>query len=312
MNTKFSPPSISVIMASYNSANYIAEALDSILSQSFGDFEIIVIDDSTDNTTDIVRGYTDPRIRLTHNDRKVGISNARNMGIAEARGEFIAFHDADDVSWPGRFQKQWFFFRQNPGVALLGGQVEMQYADGKREMVSKRKLKPSLNQLMNKNCFATSSVMVRGDAFREVGGFNPALDCAEDWELWIRVAKKFTVANLPDTLYTYRVTSDGITSREHRNIGLWNSLVVDIAHDSVSDEVFDLIVQQGIATYTPASKAAQICFHMEYYHHNKNARKFNSALQHCFALRNLHGFDWGNTKKMLKTRLKIMAGKSND
>ena len=300
MNAKLHPV-ISVVMASYNSEKYISEALDSILSQSFGDFEVIVIDDSTDSTADVVKEYSDSRIRLTKNKKKVGISNARNMGIAKARGEFIAFHDADDVSLPGRFRKQIDFFRQNPDVAMLGGQVEISHAGERRENVSKRKIVPDFDGLMKENCFATSSVMVRATVLRDVGGFNPIIECAEDWELWIRIAKKYKTTNLPDTLFVYRVTPGGITDREQQNFGLWNALVVEIANGSISDEVFNLVAREGISSFEPyMSIPARIRFHQECYHYDKNVQKYKSALHHCIALHDLHGFDWRNTKNLSK------------
>jgi len=306
MNTATRAPVISVVMASYNSGEFIAEALDGILRQSFGDFEIIVIDDSTDDTSTIVEAHTDPRIRLIKNPTKVGISRARNMGIAQARGEFIAFHDADDVSLPGRFQKQIDYFAQHPDIAMLGGQVETIDGGGARAKVPPRKLAPTVGDLKAKNCFATSSVMVRRAALRAVGGFCPLLDCAEDWELWIRIAEKYRTANLPDTLFLYRITPDGIThGRERANLARWNALVVDM-HHGAGDAALGLIARDGIASFAPQSAPARIFYHAECYRREKNARNFDAALRHCMALHNLHGWRWHNAKNIAKTKLKSL------
>lgn len=312
MNTELPAPVISVVMASYNARRHIAEALDSLLRQSFGDFEIIVVDDSTDDTTAVVEAYSDPRIRLIKNRTKVGISRARNQGIAQARGEFVAFHDADDVSLPGRFQKQIDAFAKHPDTAMLGGQVETIDGDGARRKVPLRKLNPDCRDVLAKNCFATSSVMVRRAALREVGGFCPVLDCAEDWELWIRIAKKYRTANLPDTLFLYRVTPGGITERERPNLPLWNALVVDMHHGGAASDALELVAREGIAAFAPQSRAARISYHAECYRRDKNARHYNAALQHCIALHDLHGWRWSNAKNLAKTKLKSLFYSPDD
>ncbi|MDD9855340.1 MAG: glycosyltransferase [Gammaproteobacteria bacterium] len=314
MDAEVSAPVISVVMASYNSRRHIAEALDSILRQCFGDFEIIVVDDSSDGAAAIVAAYTDPRIRLIKNQTKTGISNARNQGIAQARGEFIAFHDADDVSLPGRFQKQIDYLTNHPGIAMLGGQVETIDGDGARAKVPLRKLSPDYRDLKEKNCFATSSVMVRRSALQEAGGFHPVIDCAEDWELWIRIAKKHRTANLPDTLFLYRVTPGGITEREQPNLPLWNALVVEIAHGdgAMVSAALALVARDGIAAFVPQSRAARAAYHHECYRREKNARHYNAALQHCIAFHNLHGWAWGNVKNLAKTKLKSLCYRCDD
>lgn len=314
MNTEHSAPAVSVVMASYNARRHIAEALDSITSQSFGDFEIIVVDDSTDGTADVVEAYSDPRIRLLKNPAKVGISNARNQGIAQARGEFVAFHDADDVSLPGRFQKQIRHLTEHPDIAMVGGQVETLGGDGARGKVPPRKLNPDCADVLAKNCFATSSVMVRRAVLQDVGGFCPALDCAEDWELWIRIAKKYRTANLPDTLFLYRITPDGIThEREQPNLPLWNALVVDMHHsaDATASDALATVTRKGIAAFAPQSRAARISYHAECYRRDKNARNYDRALQHCMALHNLHGWRWNNAKNIAKTKLKSLFYRSH-
>lgn len=305
-------PAISVVMASYNSEQYIAEALDSILRQSFGDFEVIVVDDSTDNTAAIVEAHTDSRIRLIKNQTKVGVSRARNMGIAQARGEFVAFHDADDVSLPGRFQKQIDYLNRHPGIAMVGGQVETLGGDGARGTVPLRKLNPGRGDVLEKNRFATSSVVVRRAALRDVGGFCPALDCAEDWELWIRIAEKYRTANLPDTLFLYRITPGGIThGREMANLALWNALVMDM-HHGCGDAALALVAREGIAAFAPQSLPARIGYHRECYRREKNVRDFDAALRHCMALHDLHGWRWHNAKNIAKSKLKSLLYRAHD
>ena len=116
-------PRISVLMTAYNAAKYIADALDSVLAQSFGDFELIVVDNgSTDNTQDILSRYRDKRIVKIKNRKNLTVTESRNVGGTYTRGEFLAVHDADDLSDPDRFLKQVAFLDKHDEVGVLGTQ----------------------------------------------------------------------------------------------------------------------------------------------------------------------------------------------
>jgi len=117
-------PKVSVVMPVYNGAKYLREAVDSVLAQTFSQFELIIVDDgSTDGTMEVLGAYSDPRIRLIRNDRNLGQAAARNQAFAAARGEFIAIHDADDTSVPDRLAVQVLYFDAHPDVVLLGATV---------------------------------------------------------------------------------------------------------------------------------------------------------------------------------------------
>src|SRR5258708_7569819 len=118
-------PLISVIMPVYNAAPFVREAVESILAQTLGDFELIMIDDaSTDGSPEILARFTDPRCRLLTNANNLGAAETKNRGIAEARGEFLAFLDADDVATPQRLARQLEWLRAHPAVGLLGSRIE--------------------------------------------------------------------------------------------------------------------------------------------------------------------------------------------
>jgi len=127
-------PKVTVLMPVYNGERYLNEAVDSILGQTFTDFEFLIIDDaSTDKTPEILRSYDDPRIRVVTNEENLGLSKSLNKGLALARGEFIARMDADDVSYPYRLQVQHEFMTQHPGAGVIGSWAE--YIDRKGEIV---------------------------------------------------------------------------------------------------------------------------------------------------------------------------------
>jgi glycosyltransferase involved in cell wall biosynthesis len=120
MNNKISPK-ISVVMPVYNGKEYLALAVESILRQTFADFEFIIINDgSTDNSADIAASYEDPRIKLLHNDKNLGLIPSFNRGLENSRGEYIARMDADDIAFPDRFKKQVAFLDDHPDIALCG------------------------------------------------------------------------------------------------------------------------------------------------------------------------------------------------
>ncbi|MGF6849410.1 glycosyltransferase involved in cell wall biosynthesis [Chitinophaga sp. W3I9] len=111
-------------MAAYNGEAYIEKSIQSVLDQSFTDFELLIVNDgSTDRTFDIVGKFTDPRIRLVHNDGNKGLTFTRNRGIEEARGQYIAILDCDDIAMPDRLEAQTSFLDSNPEIALCGGQA---------------------------------------------------------------------------------------------------------------------------------------------------------------------------------------------
>ena len=118
-------PKVSVVMPAYNAEAYIGAAMESILSQSFGDFEFLILNDcSTDGTEAIIQSYDDPRIVYIKNEKNMGVAATLNKGLAAAQGEYIARMDADDFSLPQRFEKQVAYLDAHPEVVVLGTQVQ--------------------------------------------------------------------------------------------------------------------------------------------------------------------------------------------
>jgi glycosyltransferase involved in cell wall biosynthesis len=201
-------PKVSVIMPVYNGEKYIREAIDSILAQAFSDFELIIIDDnSTDNTIAIIRSYIDARLILKQNAHNLGSSMTRNVGINESRGEYIAFLDSDDWSFPSRLQKQVKFLNEHLDFGFIGSAVQAinDVGDVTNDAPWKFPAPPEQipSILIFNNYFALSAVMIRKIAL-PVELFRTDYIPSEDYDLWNRVSNKWKMWNLQETLIKRR------------------------------------------------------------------------------------------------------------
>ena len=114
-------PKVTVLMSVYNGEKHLREAIDSILNQTFGDFEFLIINDgSTDRTADILQSYQDSRIKIIHNEKNIGLTKSLNKGLKLAKGEYLARMDADDISYPNRLEVQYEYMEKNPNVGIVG------------------------------------------------------------------------------------------------------------------------------------------------------------------------------------------------
>jgi hypothetical protein len=201
-------------MAVRDGEPYLAEAVESLLAQSFTGFELVVVDDgSSDGSRDIVRSYGDPRIRLLENGRNRGLAASLNRGIREARGELLARQDADDVSEPERLARQLAHLDAHPEVALLGCAAREVDSRGRRlRDVPLPRDAAAIRWAMLFSCpFVHTAVVFRRSALERVGPYDERLSYSMDYELWLRVARVFPVANLPEPLVRYRVHEDSMT-----------------------------------------------------------------------------------------------------
>ena len=192
-------PLVSVIIPTYNRGWIIKEAIDSILAQDYTEFELIVVDDgSTDHTSDVLDSYGDD-IKVLFQKNK-GVSAARNRGIAEASGKFIAFLDSDDLWLPQKLTVQIEFFNQTPD-ALICQTEEVWIRNGLRVNPKKRHKKPSgmiFNPSLELCLVSPSAVMIQRSLFGRVGKFDETLPACEDYDLWLRISCRFPV-HLIDT-----------------------------------------------------------------------------------------------------------------
>jgi len=184
-------PRVSVIIPAYNAERYLGEALDSVMAQTWRDIEVVVVDDgSTDGTQEIVRGYGPP-VRLLE-QANAGPAAARNRGVREAEGELVAFLDSDDLWLPEKLALQVPLFDAEGRVALVYCKAERMTGDG-TPIPTPAHPRPTGDvflALLGRNHCPTSGVVVRRDVFLRFGGFPEDMVWAEDWHLWLRIARE--------------------------------------------------------------------------------------------------------------------------
>lgn len=206
-------PKISVLMPVYNSELYLREAVDSILNQTFSDFELLIIDDaSTDQSVAIIQSYTDARIQLIVKPKNTGYTNSLNYGLTIARGKFIARMDSDDISLPTRFEKQIAYLEAHPDVALCGTQYQIIAS----EKTSKHPITHSaiLVKLLEGCFIAHPTVMINNSFLRQNNlSYDVDAEPAEDYDLWSRIVFLGKVSNLDEVLLLYRVSVNQVSSQ---------------------------------------------------------------------------------------------------
>jgi glycosyltransferase involved in cell wall biosynthesis len=203
-------PTVTVLMPVYNAARFVAETVDTVLAQTFGDFEFVIINDgSTDNSLEILRGYArrDDRIRLISRPN-TGYVAALNEGLGVARGEFVARIDADDLADPRRLELQVARMRSEPQLVALGSNALAIDEDG--YMIGEYAVPLTHEEIETAHLRGSSSihhpaVMLRPEAVKRVGGYRKELMPCEDFDLWLRLGEVGRVANLPEKLLTKRL-----------------------------------------------------------------------------------------------------------
>ena len=200
-------PKVSVVMSVYNGERYLRESVESILAQTFTDYEFIVVDDgSTDETWDILNSYTDSRLVLLRNESNMGLPASLNRGLAIARGRYVARQDADDFSFPHRLERQVAYLDAHSFVGIVGtGRVTVSESG---EAISVYHMPTSDDRirawLLRRSPFCHGTVMARRHFLHDAGGYRPELPVTEDYDLWLRLAERCEMANLPEVLYAYR------------------------------------------------------------------------------------------------------------
>ena len=207
-------PEISVIMPVYNGERYIREAVESVLHQTFSDWELIIVNDSsTDGTEKILESFSDPRIKVLKNNRNLGSVGSRNKAFLVARGEFIAILDADDIAMPARFEEQVKFLRFHPDVGLVASLVKIIGEDGVQIGRVMKDITPPEKapmKILFHNFLAFSSVMMRKDAMPEIP-FDENAVPVEDVALYLKILPHSKFATLPKVLTSYRSHDKGIS-----------------------------------------------------------------------------------------------------
>lgn len=203
-----STPRLTVFTPFYKNIEYFDQTIASVLSQSFTDFEYLMINDGDPaDAAAIERRFNDPRIRIVHPPQRLGLSGSRDAGLHEARGELIAFIDSDDFCEPGRFEKQVAFLDAHPDHVLVGSAIR--YVDEESRTIGFRVYPENDEEIKARivaaNCVAQPSVIARRAALIDAGGYRQDFPAAEDYDLWLRVARLGKFHNLQEQLVAYRI-----------------------------------------------------------------------------------------------------------
>ena len=216
------PPRVSVVTPAYNAEPYLAQAINSILGQTFTDLELIVVDDaSTDATAAILAGYRDPRLRVVRNERNLGVVGARNRGLAMARGEFIAPFDADDISLPTRLEKQVVYLSDHPEAVLVGTatrNLEQGNVVPGRQMIDNSPV--MVRWLLHViNPLGHGTLMMRSGAVAAIGELmSESFIYAEDFEFWHRLLSLGEPGFINEPLLLYRRHAQAVSIKNERRM----------------------------------------------------------------------------------------------
>ncbi len=205
-------PLLSVVMPVYNGEKYLREAIESVLNQTFKDFELIIINDgSKDGSEEIIKGIKDPRIRYLDNGVNRGIPYTRNVGLTEAKGDFLAWCDCDDLLMPTRFERQLAFLKTHDNYGACGTWIAR--FGGQKDNVFKSSSDPEYvkSMLLFKPSVPNATVMLRMSKIRALEIlYNMDLPIAEDYDFILRCSRHFPIANIQEVLYKYRASETSI------------------------------------------------------------------------------------------------------
>lgn len=228
-------PLISVVMPTYNCKRFLRDAIESILNQTFQDFEFLIIDDdSTDGTETILRDYSkkDSRLRVYRHERE-GLIASLNRGCHLAEGRFIARMDSDDISLPHRLEHQVRYMEEHPEIGVLGTWIRIIDESSRPRRTVRLITDPKMLglYLYMENCICHPTVMMRRDIIEPLGFYDSNAIHAEDYDLWGRVSHKNQIANLPEVLLDYRIWNGGVTSN---NLEMRNQIDIAIRQTMIT------------------------------------------------------------------------------
>lgn len=210
-------PIVSVVMAVYNTERFLDEAIESVLAQTFRDFELIIVNDgSSDASAGMLSSWAakDSRIKIVTNEKNIGLTLSLVKGVGLATGEYIARMDADDRSRPERFERQIAALKQNPKLGCVGSNVVLMNEVG--QPTKKLDLThPHLREALGKrNRLVHGSLMFRRSALEAVGGYSSEFVLAQDYDLLLRLSEKYEIAVLPEVLYELRRSAESLSSKK--------------------------------------------------------------------------------------------------
>lgn len=246
-----SVPRVSVLLPTLNEADTVGRALESLADQTYGDFEVVVIDDgSTDGTVEVVRRHEAdlPALEVIERTDERGIASARNRGIEAASGELLACQDADDWSHADRLRRQVAFLDEHPEVALVGTSVHQVESEGTYRNRRHVYENPPEEVYRAKSPFVQGSVMMRTDAVREVGGYDELFPTSEDRDLWLRMRRQYELRNVDEPLYWLRFSSESTYASNTYEANLYGQYAyIRTLEGRVPEDYDDVVRRDGAA-----------------------------------------------------------------
>ena len=245
-------PQVTIVIPAYNSMSYLPQTLESVFQQTYEDFEVIVVNDgSTDETEKYVSSLNDPRLKLI-NQANQGLSGARNTGITNAQGKYIAFLDADDLWKPSKLAKQVRCLEERSEVGLVYTWTALADQNCKptgRLIVSDAEGDVWLQLLTELNFIGCGSTpLIRKNCFETVGLFDLELVVTEDWDMWLRIAANYPFAVIKEPLVLYRASPTSL-SKSHLLMWKFSCKVIEKAFQSVPDNLLHLKNQTYSSLY---------------------------------------------------------------
>jgi len=272
-------PLVSVIMTVYNAEEYLRDAIESVLNQTFKNYEFIIVDDgSTDRSKKIIQSYGDSRIKLISHKNQ-GVSLSCNKAIKIAVGKYIARHDADDISIKDRFKKQVQYLELNPNVGLLGTNYELMDISGKVFRKTNIFTAPSDLKLANvfSNQFGQGTVMIRSSVLKQAGDYDHHYRITHDYDLWARISHCSDISNLKEPLYRWRYHDNSLSSSP-KNLEETKREAYEIRNRE-----FDYFrknkSEYKLASFAPLSTYGGVFKYLEM----KNAMFRNMSLMYCYS-----------------------------
>ncbi len=257
-------------MSVFNGEKFLRQSIDSILNQTFTDFEFLIIDDcSTDATLEIIQQYNDPRIRFVKNEKNIGLTKSLNKGLTLANGEYIARMDADDISMPERFEKQMRFFDQNPETAVLGTWYAI--INSKGDTIGERHFPDNLtmNDFLTGNKITHGSVIFKKAIITDLGGYHECFEYVQDYDLWLRVVKQYPIRNIPEILYQLRFHDDSIASKKRERSTLFHILTIKLARGEINKEQLSFLCKTDVRNLIHVMNKKDLLFY-----HNSMANMY--------------------------------------
>lgn len=298
-------PLISIIMGVYNEEEYLSESIESILSQTYENLEFIIVDDASDDgSIEIIESFDDPRIVELKNDENRGLTQSLNRALERANGEFIARQDADDISRSDRLERQVQFLQRYDDVAVVGTGAYL--IDGEGTTIDKRvpKCNPTFEDFMDKGHLIHGSIMARRSILEHVNGYNDFFRYGQDQELWLRLAKDYPIANIPDPLYRHRIHDEGVYFSRKDESAMYGKLARDLVTGRAESDVLENLERDSVLSYydrlSPERRAA---FHRDLATRYLRYGHTEPALEECRKAREYEPYAFQNLVLSILARL---------